>query len=935
MPLSPQQELELLRLRKKKALSTQQMNQVDTAAPVASQPVQPEQVAQPAPKPVNYDNAAVITQSMNRGLADLAGTPVDLVTMGLNALSGLTNAGADKVGGLFDYDPPNIPAITKPFLGSDSIADMASGAADMMGIATIDPATLKGGDKYLYNMGRFGAGAGAGGLGLASRAGKATTAVGQAMTEPYVANAGRQIVDDVIAGAGAGAGSTVAENVAPDSPMAQLFGALMGGGAASVGSRATEATVKAYPNRRYNNQEVRLPDGSTETRRTVKDAAALTQTIASDPKKASQNIKEASRAAEDAGMTKLTSGLAADDVGLGALEVGERTRNKVPYMERDQAIRTDITKSVDDLRDPNADIEAPQRFARQEFDRQIGEVTDKANIAQKRVSEAKQQQVNLDREKEALVSPITAQRGRSGEASKALDEQLDTTLNERTKIKNDAFDQAAGDKLVDAKPIADSVNKVEAELNELGVENTGLPADFVKKVRKVMTQDPESKMGAGQMVNLKDVSRVRRDITSAIGRARKAGNYDLVDNLSTLKSDINKMVDETASFDEAQKYYREEYAPFFAQGYGRKYRDTVQRATERTDSADPAKIASIFLDGTPDAAGDLKRIVDIAPDKVAAESAVERYMAADLAYRIGDTPSPRVLSNWIKDRSAQLDQFPEVKKKFENLQKKLGSKEIQGDELEAQIDQLKNEFRRAEKDILVTTRRINKGVLGTLINKDPDKYVKSIMGADDRLKQIDDLNKMIGKNEQAKSGFKRAVTDYLIDTVTGTNVKMVDGGDGPIQYAQIAKVMKNNEDALSKVYSPSDMNALRRAQKMLASYGNLARKGVASGSDTAEKISHKGALTALETGLRVKYGVLKTGGIIRTLKGAAELLPDSRAAKADKLIAKAMLDPDVAVHLLDTPISEVGKPKWNKKLNLLIAGSAAVREDIDSDENSQ
>jgi len=910
---------------------------------------------------VDVPTDLAVSQGIYRGLgADLMGAPVDLTTMALNAGSGLLNI----IPGV------NIPSIQKPVGGSDWIADKASKGAEAVGYPVFDPSEVEGGDKLAYNVARFGSGAGMGGLALAGRAAKVgqvantagktanTSKVEQALTAPYQQNAGRQVIDDTIAGVGAGAGFDTAENIAPESPIAQIVGTLLGGGGASVGSRVAESGTKALgrgvvkstpgktllPDSVKDNVEFyneRLPDGSVEPKQTVEDAALMMQKLSTDPTKASQNIRNSINETDEAGLARLTAGLSSDDVGLGSFETYQRTKNARPFMEKDQEVRTGVSESVNKLKDPNADVEAPQRLARKESEIQISDAEIKAKAARQQLGDAELESTNIDRQVEEVTEPILAQKGRKAEASTALDEQIgkEGALGERTKLKNTKFEESAGDDVADISPIADSIKKVESEINTLGFENTGLPADFVKKIRKAIPEeikDTSGGLGVGgkepkkvKEIKLKDVALVRRDISSAITRAKRAGNFDLVDNLSTLKKDINGMIDETASFDDAQKYYREEYAPFFAEGYGKKYRDTVQRG-DGVGVSDPAKVADIFLNGTPNAASDLKRIVDIAPDNKAANDAVERYMAADFASSIGNNPSPRTIANWMKNRSSQLDQFPEIKKNFRDLQKKVGSKEIEKDQLKLKIDELSDEFRKAEKNVDETKRRVNRGVFGSLVNSDPGKYVKDIMSGNDKLQKIDEVNKLIGKNVQAKEGFKRAVTEDLITKIEGTDVKAVNNDAGPVLYNKIKKVMDENGEALSKIYSPKEMNALRRSQNILAKYGNLNRRATV-GSDTAQKMVNQQYMDAMETFFRIQYGVLKAGGIMRTIKGAARLLPESRMSKADKLVSRAMLDPEVAIHLLDSKASQIGTAKWNKRLTQMLAGGAGIRESLDGD----
>lgn len=916
----------------------------DDVAFTSDRPAEPEFFAPGIPIPTNIEGLAFGGQAVGRGLADVAGAPGDLTNLGVNSINSLVNLGLPD-----EYELDNN---MKLLPGGDDIAQAAGSVAQAFGYPLVDPSE----NNTMYNMIRFGAGGTVGGIVNAARAAQVAHSGGpisKALTQAYVDRPARQVLDDTIAGVGAGAGVAGAEEVAPDTAIAPLIGALAGGMGASVGSRGIEASVRAPFKRAYNNQMVDV-GGQQMTRRDRNDAATVMQGLASNRGAASQNIKQMNEMADEAGMTRLTTGAASDDVGLSAAEVRQRTQNSVPFQERDQAIRTDISESVNALRDPNADIAAPQAAARAEADRLMTEAKDQATMSQQQMAQGKQDVVDVERETEALVEPVVSQRGLKGEASTALDRQIgpdEGVLAIRRKEKNRLFEEGAGDQEVSIEPIVESINKIEKNLSDLkGIgADSGLPGDFVNNVRKIMPKEgvvgtgvldeagneitkTVNKGGSGK-APLSDVLKVRRDITEATKKARSAGNFDLVDNLNALKRDINQQADSIMSLQDAQKYYREEYAPLLAQGYGKQYRDTVERTTDRTGKANPARIAKMFLEETRDAAADLKRIVDVAPDTKAANDAVERYMAADLARAIDAKATPRNIRNWISDRSAQLNQFPEIKQKFVDLQKGVTRQETKADSLKAKLEEYAGAMRAAEKNVTATERRINKGILGTLINKDPDRYIKSVMNSDNRLQQLDELKVLVRGNKEAEAGLKRAVTENLLDDVTGTNIKMTDNADGPVLYAQIARVMKKNEEALKKVYSPKEMNAIRRAQKMLSQYGNLNRRAI-TGSDTAEKLSlfSKEGRVALEAGLRAKFGVLKAGGIMRTLKGAAELLPDGRAARADRVVAQAFLDPEVAVHLLDTPVRQVGSPRWNAKLTRLLGASAAGRETTDQDE---
>lgn len=870
------------------------------------------------PIPTNMDALALTGQGIGKGAADLAGMFGDIPMMVINGISGLADIPIEAAG----FAPTM--KLTGP-TASDTISNIFGDVAQSAGYPVQDPNQLEGSDRYNYNAARFGSSGAVGGAASAFQASRLANA-GQELgmfTKAYGGNnaqKARQVLDDTIMGIGSGVGSTSVED--SDSPLAQFTGTIAGGALASTGSRVAES-MATKPFRAVETRlPVKLPNGTTESKQTVRDSAKLIQTLATNPQKASAKIKEMNALAGETGMTKPTTGMAADDVGLGAVEVGNRTTDPRAYMERDQAIKTDVSKSVNDMVDKNADITAPQLLARKEADRLKQEAVAASDVAQSKLSQKELEKQALQNEMSDTVQPVLAERGNKAEASTKLDEQFTAAKEERGAAVNEEYSAAYKGKTVDVKPIRKSIEKINNSINELGFENTGVPKEFDQKIKSLI----DNKDG---MVDAEDLGKIRGRISVAADKATKAGNTDLADNLKTLKADITKTLDTQIPESKiANKNYAENYAPFFKEGTGGKVAGMKRKATDSAPykSSDTARF---FLDGTPESASDLKKIIDIAPSPADAEGAVQQYLTADLAHKLGNNPSPRSVANWLKDNSAQLDQFPAIKDKFVKLQKTMGSQAGKSDVMKIEIDRLHNEFKRAEGDILKTERRVNKGVLGTLINNDPDRYVKNIMSGDDRLQKLDEVNKLIGNNKQAKDGLKRAVTEHILDTVTGTNVKAVDNAEGPIVYNQIAKVMKSNEDALAKVYSPSEMSTLRRAQKILGSYGNLERRSL-SGSDTVQKAKTEGMVAGLTAFLRYKVGVLRAGGLMKTIKDAAALLPDGRIAKAERLVSQAMFDPELASHLLDTKVKDYGTVGWNKRLNQLLAVGAAARENVDN-----
>lgn len=888
-------------------------------------------IAPGLPIPTDMNSLATVGQGAARGIADVLGTPIDLATMGVNALG----AGSNSLLGT-EFSP-----IVEPTLGSDDIAGAFGGAAEELGYPVQEPSDMTSADKNAYNTVRFGAGAGVGAAGLASRVGKASRADQMLNTQQYVDDPIRQITGDAVGGAGSGYAVDKVENSLADSDagavetmVKQTIASLFGGGLATSGKNAADGIVRKSTQSITDRVgqaikgDLELPDGTNASRPDVRRAAGLAQGKASDPLVASENIKQSLELTKEAGMSPLTTGAAADDVGLAAVEVKRRTEDPVPFIERDKKLNTQLAENVGDLRNPDADVTAPQKVAEVEASRQVDDVQSVADDVAAQKVDIEQQEIDTIRQTEELVEPVRMQRGKEAEASTELDSQIgkDGALGERTKVKNDAYDESAVGAKVEAESLYNVMKDINDSKSKLTLGDNKISEELMDSVRSFIPKKGtlEGPDGPAGRIPADDVLKLRRDITGEIEKARQAKDYAKADTYKELKDKINETINLDPQFKDANKVYSEEYAPFFARGYGKKWRDTVQKG-DGTGVSDSAKTAQFFLNNTPDAAADLKRIVDIAPDPEAATNAVEKYMAADLASKLGDKPSPRAIKNWLADKSDQLDEFPEVKEKFEKLQRSVSSSEASSDSLNAQVKQIAGELKKAEGNVRDTKRRVNKGVLGTLINEDPDKYVKTIMGSKDRIKKVDDVLKLVGSDKKAKEGLKRAFTEYIIDNVTGTNTKAVgDTVDGPVMYNKIAKLMDSESDVLKKVYSPGEMMTLRRSQKIMAARGNLSLRGT-TGSDTAQK-QRSDQIWTIFTGLaRLKYGMIRGGGITRTGKDASKALP-SASARAEDMFYRSMLDPEIAVFLLDTPVKQLKSPAGNKKLRKIMGITEGARQ---------
>ncbi|WP_417578604.1 hypothetical protein [Pelagibacterium sp.] len=204
------------------------------------QPAGPwQRYAQPQQAPAVADQRPHGAAFLNQGIAQGLGLPVDMV-------SGAINAGVSGVNALTGWE---VPTIDEPFGGSASIN---RGLNAIPGVSAAPPDTPP---ENLIEHIFAGAGGAAGAIGPVGAAGRLmqstaspmARAVGSTLTQPFTQAPVRGFASEIAAGAGAGAGMDIADQLAPDNPVASTLGALFGGVAGGAGPYLAWEGVKRTP----------------------------------------------------------------------------------------------------------------------------------------------------------------------------------------------------------------------------------------------------------------------------------------------------------------------------------------------------------------------------------------------------------------------------------------------------------------------------------------------------------------------------------------------------------------------------------------------------------------------------------------------------------------------------------------------------------------
>jgi len=940
---------------------------------------------EPQPKEDDWRIPQIAAQAIGRGAgADLIGAPVDLMTLGLNAGASGLDWIAEQFGGNFDH------RITDPVWGSDFWAKHAAIGAEDMGVDVIEPNEREGTEDLLYNVLRFGSGAASGGLGLASKASKADDLVRAAqpggvverlfssamdgLTAPYKTAPGKAIAADTAAGAGAGVGYNYAEDHFEDSPLAALgltmLGGYAGGSAASTAQGITKAgsaingtrTDKAIP-----------PDAVPGTRisqNAAEEAAKRMQGIADDPEIAAQNVRRTMQEKGAEGMPLSTSGLEADDVGLAALDTAYRQRDPVPFIRQDNKLRDYASESVSDMRPESADPtqEVVRNFARDTAGQKTGAARAATEAAERDIFDMDEIARLLDGEADDLAAPVLAERGEQGAASRALDHQVtEGTLRPRA-VENRRLTDAAGrtELKTEAGGLAQAADEVAQSIGSLSPGQRELiPAEFTSrlegllpKIRSVDTGVLDAdgspitrsrNMGGDGQIDVKSLLEVRPYLSTASDAAQRSGNFSLSGNIRRFSREVNAALDKVAAsgvpgseeVQAAQRYFREQYAPFFAEGRGAEFRDAIFRDSRSTPGDDmtrtrlaPSDVAAFFLDGPLEDKAHLARIASIAPSPQAAEEAITRFLTAQLATKMTDDGlNPAVLRKWLDNHKDSFrafgDQFPGIEGRFRQLQQDVMANRGRRNSLMQDIEKRRVDLRAAEQTEASVKQALDASVLSTFIKNDPARAAGRILNdTQDPLARVREVNKMLDEapealRRQLREEWQATVVDHLYGKIK--TARETAAGNDVLSYDQLSKALDRYDPLIREVFAgePEKLNAMQRAKKVLMPLTR--REGSAMAEPTSAEAA-KQSWNTLEAGILAATGnAIQTGMIMRRIKVVMNLLPGS-GSKVDRLVERAILDPNLFLHLIERNVPDRTIKTWNRKLIRLMGLAAAGRE---------
>lgn len=911
-------------------------------------------------------------QGAGRGLANLAGLPVDLATAGIN----LGVAGAEGAANLFldDEDEISLPRSDRPIGGSENIASTAGTIADTVGVPLVDPAEMTTAERGVYNINALGTEALAGGAGLARAAARrfarpnTAPSAADGLLRPYAETPGRTAAQDIGAAAAGGSALTAAQELPADGPvnrsvaefLSTLFGGVTGAQVADLGMRAVPAAGRAATRQGAGGiaRDVPLDDQNMPTRNRVADkAAARLKGDMSDDRARSiaDTIAETVRGFLDDGLPVPTTGAIAGDPQMAQLEVGARTRNPVQFMRRDTQIKgaaADRIGSIGEGGDPEQarafarDVDATRRL---EAELSVEPATAAAERAAEDVTAAQRQAQEFGRG----ARPANTVGVKQGASAAFFRNATEDTLDPMTAAKNARFDAPQAG--IDIEPLAEVAQKVEDGLSKLRAANFQAPVDVTARIKKLLPETTETPTGVlddagnpvtrsettGGTVEWQELSKLRRDLSLAQTKAREAGSFELADTIGDLKRGIDDEADALGAaggrageqIAEAQRYYREVYAPVWAQpgSPNMALRDSVQRNKGKIEPEKALELYNLTGQPTPRAVGDLRNIIRASKNPAEAKAAVSNYVAADLGSSVidyeGNVDIPK-LRSWIEDRQALLrdTEFADIKQQVDELLAGAVNNRDRVNALEAAAKDQAEALRGAEANRDASLRRLDDAALRLVIDRTPSKAVAGVFGAEDPPAAMREIVGDLSGNEAALAGWRRAVAEHVQQRVQTT--KLTPDGDREVSVAKLIQNVDAMRPTLEEAFTPEQLNSLQQARKLLEPYQNLSARA-ASGSDTAQKLSDKLSEVRWATfslASRLYAGVLKGGGITRTAKDAVGRFANDDDAVND-LLVRTLTDPELAAHLLRRPGMGAAQAEWNDRLYQLLGVQQATTED--------
>lgn len=349
----------------------------------------------------------------------------------------------------------------------------------------------------------------------------------------------------------------------------------------------------------------------------------------------------------------------------------------------------------------NAILDAPE-LDKINYDANIGGGADRAAaLANKQTSNLEVVGGQLDKR----LNPNATMNNFKAQARTIIDDPV-TLVNDAKKIVKDNGLSGAQARAAEGRYIRQTIDAYDEMANRFYGQIKDLPAQAQPVFDKIKTRAAENETleaalktkpvlksildadNSAQIIKVEDLRQANSDLSALINNAERSNDYtlfnDLVDTKSELKNFLrnhpNQRIADAAT--KADSFYVE-YRDALRRGDGSasaimRVEDKLRQADYKTvNDSELGRIAGVKKgkEVAPENIQDYKklgreaqRILGV-PD--ATEDLTRQRMLSSFKQTMRNAPTPSKVSNFMEDWKAVMDEFPNVKRDFESLQKEL------------------------------------------------------------------------------------------------------------------------------------------------------------------------------------------------------------------------------------------------------------------------
>lgn len=506
---------------------------------------------------------------------------------------------------------------------------------------------------------------------------------------------------------------------------------------------------------------------------------------------------------------------------------------------------------------------------------------------------------------------------------KAIDPNLELKIDPNLKVEVQGFEKSLKEVLKDITSKKGKIDPTPARIKSLGfirdlekyLKGGKIPKNKVigfVPVQKRLKPQKERQLSYGDLQN------IRPYLSDAIRESRKDIKLGgaVAERLSQLKEVIDNLVEQVAkrndAFGQRAKrafdFYKNTFVPKFRTSVGNEFAKKYQQGAAAIPES---QLASKFIypnkGGALEAAENLKKIIDGSENEVTAVAAVRDYLITDLANYITGTKGqliPKRIDKFIDNYQEILNRFPSVKKEIVEYRKKFGQKVKTLEEFQKKFD--------SARGLLSDKTRLRQLTAAELfLNKNPVQAVTTIFSSPNPKQLMQETLSFLkqDKTGDAVEGFKKAISEYIDQSTRGN--PLPGDIDGYYIKKSLIEGLYNNQstkEALELIYSPQEMKILKDVRDQLVFFDAINAQ-VVSGSPTQPLTE---ATNKLRIVLASWYGIVKGRGVFAISNWLSGVLGFKPSEVAEKILVDAMLDPELAIKMLQEDLPKNAEPlsKW-------------------------